>query len=151
VSEFHESGPTATPAGWYPTQTGETRFWDGAQWTERVAPTTQPATLGHQALVHHGQPHMPSAGSYAMPMHQVMVQPKNPALAALCSFFIPGLGQFINGDTNKGVIFLVVNFFAWLLCFIIIGIFILPVVWIWSIVDAYSGAKNWNLARGIIS
>ena len=66
-------------------------------------------------------------------------------------FFIPGLGQFINGDTNKGVIFLVVNFFAWLLCFIIIGIFILPVVWIWSIVDAYSGAKNWNLARGIIS
>lgn len=31
------------PAGWYPTGTpGEQRYWDGTQWTEHTAPTTQP-------------------------------------------------------------------------------------------------------------
>jgi Protein of unknown function (DUF1524)/Excalibur calcium-binding domain/Protein of unknown function (DUF2510) len=29
---------TSTPAGWYPTPEGRLRYWDGARWTEHVAP-----------------------------------------------------------------------------------------------------------------
>ena len=41
---------------------------DAPMWTERVAPTTQPATLATRRLCTTGSP-MPSAGSYATPMH----------------------------------------------------------------------------------
>lgn len=33
-----------TPAGWYPDpqQQGQLRYWDGAAWTEHLAPAQQP-------------------------------------------------------------------------------------------------------------
>jgi TM2 domain-containing membrane protein YozV len=62
---------------------------------------------------------------------------KNPFVALLCSFFIPGLGQVYNGSMAKGIGF----FFGTL-----IGIFflIIPgmVVWIVGMNDAYSVAKK---------
>ena len=36
------SEPQSTPPGWYPDQTGQQRWWDGAQWGE-VAPPPVPA------------------------------------------------------------------------------------------------------------
>ena len=35
----------------------------------------------------------------------------NPILAAVLSFIIPGLGQFLGGDTKNGIIF----FVAWII------------------------------------
>ncbi len=55
---------------------------------------------------------------------------KNPGLAAVLSFFIPGVGQMYNGEIGKGILFLIT---AWL---------IIP--WIWSIFDAYSVANRIN-------
>jgi TM2 domain-containing membrane protein YozV len=64
---------------------------------------------------------------------------KNPYLALLCSFFIPGLGQVYNGSTAKGIGF----FFG-----TVIGAFflIIPglIIWIIGMFDAYSEAKKMN-------
>lgn len=35
---------------------------------------------------------------------------KNPVLAAVLSFFFPGVGQIYNGDVGKGVVLLVADF-----------------------------------------
>ncbi len=39
--------PVHPPEGWYPDNTGQQRYWDGAQWTEHVAPTA-PLVAGGQ-------------------------------------------------------------------------------------------------------
>lgn len=64
---------------------------------------------------------------------------KNPFLATVCSFFIPGLGQVYNGETAKGV-----GIFAGTL----VGLFlvIIPglIVWVFGLYDAYTTAKKMN-------
>jgi TM2 domain-containing membrane protein YozV len=64
---------------------------------------------------------------------------KNPFLAAICSFFIPGLGQVYNGETAKGI-----GVFAGTL----IGLFLLIIpgliVWVFGLYDAYTTAKKMN-------
>ena len=55
---------------------------------------------------------------------------KNPLLPTFCSFVIPGWGQFLNGQPNKGVFFLI---------FAMAGLFIVPVLflipWIWPTLE----------------
>lgn len=64
---------------------------------------------------------------------------KNPYLATLCSFFIPGLGQVYNGETAKGV-----GIFAGTL----VGLFLLIIpgliVWVFGLYDAYTTATKMN-------
>lgn len=54
-------------------------------------------------------------------------------LPALLSFFIPGLGQVIKGQTGRGVL-IFIGFIIGMLLLFIPGI----IVWIWQIVDAYN-------------
>ncbi|HXI24479.1 MAG TPA: hypothetical protein VNG71_11500 [Pyrinomonadaceae bacterium] len=68
------------------------------------------------------------------------VKRKEPAVALLLSFFLPGVGQIYNGDIGKGIAFMI-GF--WVLVWIGIGI----VFWIWAIIDAYQSATNINLGR----
>ncbi|MBM6404612.1 hypothetical protein JQN72_10205 [Phycicoccus sp. CSK15P-2] len=64
---------------------------------------------------------------------------------------LPGLGQFVNGQAGKGVLFLVAYLVSITLVFLFIGLLTAPVLWIWSMVDAYSGAQAWNARHGILS
>ena len=80
-----------------------------------------------------------------------MVAPKSPGLALLASFFIPGLGQLINGEAAKGVLMFFGYVFSFALMFVLIGFLTAPAIWIWGMVDAYTGAQRWNLQRGIVS
>jgi len=65
---------------------------------------------------------------------------KNPALAAIGSFFFPGLGQVYNGEGFlKGLLFFIVTLIAYLF-FIIPGL----IVHIYLIYNAYSTAKKMN-------
>ena len=57
----------------------------------------------------------------------------SPALAAILSFFIPGLGQIYNGQVGKGFL---IFFTAWL---------VIP--WVIGIIDAYSNAKKINQGK----
>ena len=64
---------------------------------------------------------------------------KNALLAAILSFFIPGLGQMYAGRLIRGIIVLVITlvFFgvAWRVS-LFVGI--IPFIfWVWNIVDAY--------------
>ena len=69
---------------------------------------------------------------------------KNPGLAAVLSFFIPGLGQLYNGQFAKFFLFLVLTGISGLLTLILIGWLTGAIVWIWSMLDAYRYAENFN-------
>jgi hypothetical protein len=65
---------------------------------------------------------------------------KNPGLAAIGSFFIPGLGQVYNGEGYiKGLMFLIGTLIGYLLL-IVPGV----IIWFYGIYNAYSKAKKIN-------
>jgi TM2 domain-containing membrane protein YozV len=64
--------------------------------------------------------------------------PKSPGVALLLSFLICGAGQMYNGQVGKGILMF--------LCFIVLSVvFLFWVIWLWSMIDAYSTAKTMNL------
>ncbi len=79
------------------------------------------------------------------------VQPKNPGLALLVSFFIPGLGSILNNDVSKGVLILVGYVVCAALSWLIVPIIGMVGLWIWGMVDAYQGANAWNRRHGFLT
>lgn len=73
---------------------------------------------------------------------------KEPALALILSFFLPGLGTIVNGQGGKGVGIMLGYFMGALLSVILIGLPIMFGFWVWGMVDAYSGAKEHNARHG---
>jgi TM2 domain-containing membrane protein YozV len=77
--------------------------------------------------------------------------PKSPGIALLLSFFICGAGQMYNGQVGKGIAMLIAYWFTAVMMFslLIVGGFVLGlilfVLWLWSIIDAYSTAKTMTL------
>ena len=84
---------------------------------------------------------------------------KNPRLAALASLFFAGLGQVYNGDIVEGSAFVCIQVIN--ICLstkarrprplgrgssitIVIGFATYPLVWAYSILDAYKGAEKYN-------
>jgi TM2 domain-containing membrane protein YozV len=68
---------------------------------------------------------------------------KSPFLALFLSFWIPGVGQFYNGDSKRGLpMFLVGIFTIPLLAIPIIGWGIVIGVHFWSMINAYSVAAG---------
>lgn len=66
----------------------------------------------------------------------------SPLLAAILSFFIPGLGQFYTGQLIKAIVLFVAAVIFALLSTIIIGIPFYIIVLVYSIVDAYTAANK---------
>ena len=160
-------GPSAPP-GWYPAGEGE-RYWDGRAWTPHTRPPMAPPVVATDA---HGLPHnVPNApwgqaawpppsrpsgqsgppGMVGTPVYYTQVAPKNPALALIASFFVPGLGSMINGDVAKGVGILIGYVLSLVLVIVLVGIVGVFGFWVWGMVDAYQGARRWNAAHGILS
>jgi TM2 domain-containing membrane protein YozV len=92
-------------------------------------------------------PPMPYPAMQPMPI----VKPKNPGAAAVLSFLFPGLGQIMNGDIALGIVMMVLVVFAWISLMFLIGIVLLPAMYLWSIIEAYTKAKRWNTAHGVLS
>ena len=65
-------------------------------------------------------------------------------LAAICNCFIPGLGQLVQGRIMSAILFFIACCISGGLTIILIGWVLLPIVYIWSIVDAakYSGSGS---------
>lgn len=82
------------------------------------------------------------------PMSSVYVERKSEGLAAVLSFFIPGLGQIYNGQIGKGIIIFILFAIFSAMIFILIGLILAPLFWIWNIYDAYSTAKRINARTG---
>ena len=165
--------------GWYEHE-GERRFWDGQQWTASASvpqipshdappapptpsapstPATPPPPPGQMAPPSQVVPY-PQQGGYgqqAPPFAPGTAAPprKEPALSLLVSFFVPGVGSMMNGDTGVGVAILCTYLgsllFIFCLGWILIGFIGLPVMvgaWIWGMVDAYQGAVRHNQRMG---
>ena len=87
---------------------------------------------------------------------------KNPGLAAILSFFWPGLGQFYNGNFDKGLLMICFPVVVWpvvalsivgilivphLLIVAVFACLIVPILWLWSVIDAYQSAERYNRRR----
>ncbi|HET6299222.1 MAG TPA: hypothetical protein VFG33_38005 [Kribbella sp.] len=124
-----------------------------------MIPEPQPPMAPNQANPNAYYPgpqyNQPPNGAYLQPYQgaymQPTVAPKNPGLALLASFFFPGLGSLMNGNVGLGIVIFVSYVIAWITTTILIGFIAVPAVWVWGMVHAYTGAKNWNRARGIVS
>jgi len=92
-----------------------------------------------------------SSGSAAGAAPQVVVvrAAKNPGVAVVLSFFIAGLGQIYNGQIGKGIAFMIAYFCSVLLMWVLIGFVIAPILWIWSMVDAFKTAERINAQSGV--
>lgn len=154
--------------GWYEHQ-GERRYWDGSQWTHsastpaapatppplppppvpgQVVPYTPPPTYGAGA---------PPFGAAQSPFGAIPVARKEPAIALLISFLIPGVGSMMNGDVSPGVGFLGLYIFGvvMIVCLgwffglgLIIGLPLMLVAWGWGMYHAYQGAVDFNRRAG---
>lgn len=67
----------------------------------------------------------------------------NSILAAILSFFVPGLGQFYDGHFLRGVgVFALFCFFTGVSAATLELLFFVPFIfWLWNIYDAYSLAR----------
>lgn len=75
---------------------------------------------------------------------------KSPGLAAVLSFFWPGVGQIYNGQIAKGIVFIVLAaIFGWLTV-VVIGFILYPILWVYAIYDAYKTAERINAERGTV-
>jgi TM2 domain-containing membrane protein YozV len=124
---------------WVPAISGDGRWrWDGQQWVPNVLATQ---VTGYM---------VPVARPGAM-----VVAAKNPAVSLLVSFFVPGVGSMINGDTGVGITILLLWLLALVLDVTVIGLVVgVPLglgMFIWGLIDAYQGAQRWNARHGIIS
>jgi TM2 domain-containing membrane protein YozV len=64
--------------------------------------------------------------------------PEKYGMAALLSFFLPGLGQIVKGQIAKAILIWVSLVVFILLSFVVVGIPLLVVLWFWQIYDAYN-------------
>ena len=67
---------------------------------------------------------------------------KDPALAAILSFLIIGLGQIYLGLTKKGIILFIAAVISGFLMFILIGFALWLLIWVYAIYDAYKSAQK---------
>ncbi len=123
---------------WQPAPQGQA----GQQW--QGAPQWQAGPQAQGSPQYYGAPQFQAGPQQA-------VLPKNPAVGLICSFFIPGLGSMINGNTSRGVVILIVYIVGWILSFFLIGIPVAIGAWIWGLVDGYQSAQRWNREHGIVS
>jgi TM2 domain-containing membrane protein YozV len=103
------------------------------------------AAYQQQSPAYPGQGWAPGA---PVPMQ---VAAKNPALHALASAFLPGLGSMLADNAGIGALILIIYVVGWFLSIVIIGFPILIGAWIWGIINGHSSAVTWNRKHGIIS
>ncbi len=101
-----------------------------------------------------GHPEQNIVDSYNAVVQQAVATPvvsvkrKEPWLAVLVSFIIPGVGHMYAGSVGIGIVILLLYGFAWLLTITIIGAVIgVPLligVVIWALVGSYGAAQAAN-------
>jgi len=146
------------PPGWYPdpSGSGQQRYWNGAAWTgdtdpaaSPYLPVARPMPMAPSAFPGYPTGMQPYQVGYQPVGYQV--SPKSPGLCVLISFFVPGVGSMVAGNTTIGVIILLGFIVSVVLTVILIGLVGMLGFWVWGMVDAYTAAQRWNMQHGIIS
>lgn len=73
---------------------------------------------------------------------ETVLEGGNPFVAATLSALIPGLGQIYNRELERGIAFIIASFVAGLSVVVLIGLVLYPLVWVYSIYDAYTRAEQ---------
>jgi len=119
-------------------------------------PAPPPVPYGHGPVVPQQGQHPVDPGWHAaQQMHQMAVHASNAAVAvslnrksagvaAILSLLFTGAGQWYCGRIGRGFAFLGAAFVSWVLLWLIIGFLLLPIVWIWALIDAISLANQHN-------
>ena len=76
------------------------------------------------------------------PVAAVAVLPENYGMAALLSFLLPGLGQVVKGQILKAILIWLGTVVFVVLSFVVIGLPLLLVLWLWQIYDAYNSPQT---------
>jgi len=66
---------------------------------------------------------------------------KSSGIAVVLSFLIPGLGQVYVGKIGLGVLMILFSFIFVALMFLLIGIPLYLILWVYSMYDAYKSAE----------
>jgi TM2 domain-containing membrane protein YozV len=70
---------------------------------------------------------------------------KDSRLSLVLSFLFPGLGQIYNGDTEKGILFVLSGAVSCVIALLFLGGLVAgSAVWVWSMFDAYMVAERTN-------
>jgi TM2 domain-containing membrane protein YozV len=85
----------------------------------------------------------PKCGVRVKPI-PVTTDKKSSGIAAIASFFIPGLGQIYNGQIGKGIMYIIIGIIFALLMIVLIGFILYPLFWAYNIYDAYTTAEKIN-------
>lgn len=89
-----------------------------------------------------------AAGAERCPHCGVRVRPagdeKNPGLAALASFVVPGAGQVYNGQLGKGIALAVGAALSIPLMVFVVGFVTFGAIWIYGVYNAYTTAERIN-------
>lgn len=67
--------------------------------------------------------------------------PEKYGMAALLSFFLPGLGQVVKGQILKAILIWLGTIVFIVLSFVVIGLPLLLILWLWQIYDAYNSPQ----------
>ena len=79
------------------------------------------------------------------PPRVMLLERKSEGLAAVLSFFVPGLGQIYDGEIGRGIVIFLLTGIVALTVIAVIGFLLLPLYWIWNIYDAYKIAQHINM------
>jgi TM2 domain-containing membrane protein YozV len=102
----------------------------------------------HVVIQNHIGPVPYQAAPYAMAPY---ARRKDAGVATLLSFFLPGAGQLYNGQTGKGLAFLLITLFInFPLMFIGVGFLTGLITWIWGMIDAHSSAERINRGEIVV-
>lgn len=72
------------------------------------------------------------------------VKRKSPIIALVLSFIFPGLGQFHIGLRHKALLLVICYIVSYILVLIAIGGFLIPLIWLYGMYDAFVSAKAIN-------
>lgn len=137
---FDEPAPSTTPAGWYPDDAGLQRYWDGTAWTDHTAAPVAAAPFGAAA---------PSAGAgmVAAPTADDKTWATlSHVLAIPFGFLAPLIVMLVKGDQsayvkhhaveslNFTITVTIAAIVSGLLIIVLIGILLLPIVFIGAFV-----------------
>jgi TM2 domain-containing membrane protein YozV len=119
----------------------------GGASTGQAAPPPLPPDPPAQPHGYYADPRVRGGAGPMGPTGVATPAAKNPAVAVLLSFFIPGVGQFYNGDNQKGALMLGGFILSAILTMVMIGFIGMLGIWIWSMLDAYQVASSKALVR----
>ena len=74
----------------------------------------------------------------------VAMNSKSTGLAILLSLVFTGAGHWYVGRVGRGLAFFAAAFVSGLLIFALVGLFVLPIVWVWAAIDANKCAHAHN-------